>query len=105
MRIIFVLTALLMLAGCETYAVGGTVPADNVRVHVGVSTGQYYDYYERHRYYRPPVIVHNHVHQPPVVVVHKHKHKKRHYRHDHRYDRRDHRRDHRRDRRDRRHHD
>ena len=104
MRIIFVLAALLVLAGCETYAVGGTVPADRVRVHVGVSTQQYYDYYDYYRY-RRPVVVHRHVHQPPVVVVHKHKYKKRHYRHDHRYDRRDHRRDHRRDRRDRRRHD
>jgi hypothetical protein len=101
MRIIFVLAALLFLAGCETYAVGGTVPADKVRVHVGVSTYDYYDYYDRYRYYQRPVIVHRHVHQPPVIVVHKHKHKKRHY--DRHYDRRDHRRDHRRDR-DRRHH-
>ncbi len=99
MRIIFVVAALFLLSGCETYSVGGAIPADNVRVHVGVTTG-YYDHY----YYRPrPVVIHRHVHRP--VVVHRHVHRDRHHhRRHHRHDRRHDRRDHRRDRRDRRHH-
>ncbi len=68
-KTLLVVGVLLLLAGCETYSVGGTVrPASNVRVSVGIHSGYYdpYPYYYRpnFRYYRPrPVIIHRHVHR------------------------------------------
>lgn len=107
-KLLVIITSLFVLAGCETYSVGGTVrPVDNVRVSVGVHTGYYQPYYYQ-PYYSRPVIVHRHVYQRPVIVqrhvhpqpVRDHRHNNR--RHDNRqHDRRDERRG-RRNERDRR---
>ena len=86
MRIILVLAALFILAGCETYTATGTVPvSSNTSVIVGVSSGYYhyppyvYNYYQ-YQYFRPPIIVHRHIYVPQhhhrhvYVPQHHHRH-------------------------------
>lgn len=84
MRIILVLAALFILAGCETMdfstvTVGTTYSTyghhDHIRYTLGYYTGTYYNGYRvygdyGHRYYRAPRGYRHHRHyaRPPVVV-------------------------------------
>ena len=81
MKTFLVIVTLLILAGCETYSVGGTVrPADNVQLYVGVESGYYHPYYYHPYYYHPRPV---YIYRRPVII---HQYSQPHYRNDRRHD-------------------
>ena len=73
MKNLLIILSLFILAGCETYSVGGTRISDNVRVSIGVHSGYYshpyyrYPYYHHPYYHHRPIIVNRYIVQPPVI--------------------------------------